>query len=119
MRTLFLVGLLLIPLSILGGEICLKIQGCRIDQKGLCIDCVEGENKLTLQSFEQETLIDNLEEPIVCFHCRSDERNLVKSYFSKLGKRFDSVCRKTDNEKTQAFNMGMCNALVINNELKL
>ena len=36
------------PTIVSGVEVCLIPSGCQIDEKGLCIDCVE-------QEFEEET----------------------------------------------------------------
>ena len=55
--SLFLVVCLSIPTLIFGVEVCKIPSGCQIDEKGVCIDCVEMESeeeKLEKQSKEEE-----------------------------------------------------------------
>ena len=53
--SLFLIACLSIPTLIFGVEVCKIPSGCQIDEKGICIDCVE-------QEFEEETEEDKLEK---------------------------------------------------------
>ena len=48
---------LIIPTIVLGVEVCLIPSGCQIDEKGLCIDCVE-------QEFEEESEEEKSEREI-------------------------------------------------------
>ena len=48
---------LIVPTIVSGVEVCLIPSGCQIDEKGLCIDCVE-------QEFEEETEEEKLEKQI-------------------------------------------------------
>jgi len=57
LKSLFLIVCLSIPTLIFGVEVCKIPSGCQIDEKGICIDCVE-------QEFEEETEEDKLERKI-------------------------------------------------------
>ena len=57
LKSLFLIVCLSIPTLILGVEVCKVTSGCQIDEKGICIDCIE-------QEFEEETEEDRLERKI-------------------------------------------------------
>ena len=48
LKSLFLIVFLSIPTLIFGVEVCKIPSGCQIDEKGICIDCIE-------QEFEEET----------------------------------------------------------------
>ena len=48
---------LIVPTTVSGEEVCLIPSGCKIDEKGLCIDCVE-------QEFEEESEEDKSEREI-------------------------------------------------------
>ena len=57
LKSLFLIVCLSIPTLIFGVEVCKIPSGCQIDEKGICIDCVE-------QEFEEETEEEKLERKI-------------------------------------------------------
>ena len=57
LKSLLLIVCLSIPTLIFGVEVCKIPSGCQIDEKGVCIDCVEEESeeeKLEKQSKEEE-----------------------------------------------------------------
>ncbi len=56
-KFLFLIICLPIPTLIFGVEVCKIPSGCQVDEKGICIDCVE-------QEFEEETEEEKLERKI-------------------------------------------------------
>jgi len=57
LKSLFLIICLSIPSLIFGVEVCKIPSGCQIDDKGICIDCIE-------QEFEEETEEEKLEREI-------------------------------------------------------
>tara|TARA_B110001454_G_scaffold90769_1_gene86536 strand:+ start:99 stop:950 length:852 start_codon:yes stop_codon:yes gene_type:complete len=57
LKLLFLIICLSIPSLIYGVEVCKIPSGCKIDEKGVCLDCVE-------QEFEEETEEEILEQKI-------------------------------------------------------
>ena len=57
LKSLLIIVCLSIPILIFGVEVCKIPSGCQIDEKGVCIDCVEVESeeeKLEKQSKEEE-----------------------------------------------------------------
>ena len=40
LKSFYILICLFIPTVVFGEEVCLKIQGCELDEKGRCIDCV-------------------------------------------------------------------------------
>ena len=71
LKSLFLIVCLSIPTLIFGVEVCKIPSGCQIDEKGICIDCVE-------QVFEEETEEDKLERKIE-EEKEQEERNCIGS----------------------------------------
>ena len=61
LKSLFLIVCLSIPTLIFGVEVCKIPSGCQIDEKGICIDCVE-------QEFEEETEEDKSERKIAQYN---------------------------------------------------
>ena len=78
LKSLLLIVCLSIPTLIFGVEVCKIPSGCQIDEKGVCIDCVEVESeeeKLEKQSKEEE------------FHQERDQfwKNLRLEFFGGYG----------------------------------
>ena len=61
LNSLFLTVCLSVPTLILGVEVCKIPSRCQIDEKGICIDCVE-------QEFEEETEEDKSERKIAQYN---------------------------------------------------
>ena len=74
LKSLFLIVFLYIPTLIYGVEVCKIPSGCQIDEKGICIDCVE-------QEFEEDKLERKIEE-VKWTPSQGQFFSWVKVYFS-------------------------------------
>ena len=66
LKSFYILICLFIPSIVFGEEVCLKIDGCSLDEKGRCIDCVWVDDKKDKEVVTQSTRKRRSNQMTVC-----------------------------------------------------